>query len=89
MLQKKLTIINKLGLHARASMKFSDEAMRFHSRCLIGFNGRQADAKSIMEIMVVGASCGSEIELIVDGDDEERALAALEAMINDRFGEAE
>ncbi|MDF1795924.1 MAG: HPr family phosphocarrier protein [Coxiellaceae bacterium] len=89
MLQKKLMIVNKLGLHARAAMKFSDLAMRYHSNCYISYNERRADAKSIMEVMVVGATHGKEVELIVEGDDEEAALAALAQLINDRFGEAE
>ncbi|MDF1759528.1 MAG: HPr family phosphocarrier protein [Coxiellaceae bacterium] len=89
MQEKKLTIVNKLGLHARAAMKFSDLAMRYHSSCYISFNGRRADAKSIMEVMVVGATQGKEVELIVEGDDEEAAISALAQLINDRFGEDE
>lgn len=89
MLQKTVKIINKLGLHARAAMKFSDLAARFHSSCHVEFEGRRADAKSIMEIMVVGASCGKEITLTIEGDDEHEAMAAVEQLINDRFGEDE
>lgn len=89
MLQKTVKIVNKLGLHARASMKFSDLAARFHSSCHVEFEGRRADAKSIMEIMVVGATFGKEITLFIEGDDEQDAMTAIETLINDRFGEAE
>jgi phosphocarrier protein HPr len=87
--EKTLKIVNKLGLHARAAMKFSDLAARYHSQCTIIFNNRRADIKSIMEVMVVGASFGKDVTLQVTGDDEQEAMTALSGLINDRFGEGE
>lgn len=89
MQQQTLKIINKLGLHARAAMKLSDLAARFHSQAIIIYNNRRADAKSIMEVMVVGAAFGADITLEVDGDDEQDAMNALTDLINNRFGEEE
>ncbi len=89
MQQQTLKIINKLGLHARAAMKLSDLAARYHSRAIIVYNERRADAKSIMEVMVVGAALGADITLEVDGEDEQEAMTALTALINNRFGEEE
>jgi phosphocarrier protein HPr len=89
MQQKTITIQNKLGLHARAAMKFTDTAARYQSRIAIHCNERKADGKSIMEVMVIGASLGHDIELVVEGDDEHDALQALETLIMSRFGEPE
>lgn len=89
MQKRTLKIINKLGLHARASMKLTDLAARYHSSCHVIFNERRADAKSIMEVMVIGATFGKSIALEVSGDDETEAMEALETLINNRFGEAE
>lgn len=89
MLTKKITIINKLGLHARAAAKFVSHASRYASEIEVIRGDRRVNGKSIMGVMMLGASQGIEIELIVDGEDEQQALGALEALINHRFGESE
>lgn len=86
---KQLTIINKLGLHARAASKLVATATRFSSRIQINRNGQLADAKSIMSLLMLAASKGTELEFIIDGDDAEAALADIEALINNRFDEPE
>lgn len=89
MLRRQITIINKLGLHARAAVKLVNTASRFGSQILICYNGHEINAKSVMNVMVIGASKGASIELIVEGDDETEALVAVENLINSRFGEEE
>ncbi|OGO93072.1 MAG: phosphocarrier protein HPr [Coxiella sp. RIFCSPHIGHO2_12_FULL_44_14] len=89
MQQKRLTIINKLGLHARAAVKLVNTASRFSSEIIIRHNGREINAKSVMNVMVMAASQGSIIELVISGEDEVQAMAALEKLINNRFGEEE
>lgn len=87
MITKKLTIVNKLGLHARAAAKFVATAGRFACSIEISKNGRSVNGKSIMGVMMLAASRGTELELIIDGEDEVAAMQALENLINDRFGE--
>ena len=87
--QKKITIQNKLGLHARAAMKFTDTASRFQSKITLSCEDRQADGKSIMDVMVIGASFGHEISLSADGKDEQAAIKAIEQLIINKFGEPE
>jgi len=82
-------IINKLGLHARASAKFVTLAAQFKCDVTLGRNGQHANGKSIMGIMMLAAGKGTDVELIVDGEDEEQALTALTDLIADRFGETE
>lgn len=89
MLEKKLKILNKLGLHARASMKLINLAGRFQSHILIRYHGAEVDAKEILDVMALGAAQGAEIEFIISGEDETTALEKITALINDRFGEAE
>ena len=89
MLQKKIIIQNKLGLHARASMKLINVAGRFQSEIFIKHGNTKVDAKDIINVMGLAANKGSEIELIVDGPDEKNAMKALVELINDRFGEDE
>ena len=84
-----ITISNKLGLHARASAKFTKLAASFGSEVFLSRNGRRVNAKSIMGVMMLAAGMGSEIEIETDGADEQAAMAALRALINDKFGEAE
>ncbi|MEZ5510525.1 MAG: HPr family phosphocarrier protein [Gammaproteobacteria bacterium] len=86
---KQLTIINKLGLHARAASKLVATATRFSSQIQINRNGQLADAKSIMSLLMLAASKGTDLEFIIDGDDAEAALADIEALINNRFDEPE
>ncbi len=89
MLTRKTTIINKLGLHARAASKLVSTASVFESDIQLRCNGQKVDAKSIMGIMMLAASIGTEVELIADGPDEEDALSALNALFASRFGEDE
>jgi len=89
MVKRKLTIINKLGLHARASMKLISMAGRFQSKILIQYHGYEADAKDILNVMSLGASQGAEIELIISGEDEDIALEKITELINNRFDESE
>ena len=87
MIQKKLKIINKLGLHARAAIKLTNLASRYQSETFISFNDRKVNAKSLMCLMVIAATQGAEMELIVSGNDEKEATEAIERLINDKFGE--
>lgn len=89
MLKKQLTIVNKLGLHARAAAKLVSCATRYASETLLAHNNTQVNAKSIMGIMLLAVTHGAVIELTVTGEDEQEALAAIEKLINDKFGEAE
>jgi phosphocarrier protein len=84
-----VTIVNKLGLHARASAKFVTLASSFKSDVTLGRNGQHANGKSIMGIMMLAAGKGTQVELIIEGDDEEQALGALIELIANRFGEDE
>ncbi|MEY2891649.1 MAG: hypothetical protein RJA98_1557 [Pseudomonadota bacterium] len=89
MIRTTLTISNKLGLHARASAKFTKLAGGFRSEIFMSRNGRRVNAKSIMGVMMLAAGMGSEVELEVEGEDEQAASAALIALINDKFGEGQ
>lgn len=86
---QRITIINKLGLHARASAKFVSLAGEFASEIVLKRNGQEVNGKSIMGIMMLAAGKGSELELCADGKDEARALAALADLIANRFDEDE
>jgi phosphocarrier protein HPr len=87
MQQVKLTISNKLGLHARASAKLTKLAGGFQCDVFMTRNGRRVNAKSIMGVMMLAAGQGAEVELETNGPDEDQALAAIQALINDKFGE--
>jgi len=89
MLRKKVEIVNKLGLHARAAAKFVATAGRFESQIEVMHNERCVNGKSIMGVMMLAASKGSEIELIVSGADQDAALEALVLLIDSKFNEAE
>jgi phosphocarrier protein len=89
MIRQSITIINKLGLHARAAAKLVETASAFDSRILLVRGDREVDAKSIMPVMMLAASQGTEVELVADGSDEQQAIEALEALINDYFGEGQ
>ncbi len=88
-LTQQIQIINKLGLHARVSSKFTQLAGRYTSEIWISRNGRKVNAKSIMGVMMLAAAKGSTVELDITGDDEQEAMEALVALINNRFDEAE
>ncbi|MBC7193582.1 HPr family phosphocarrier protein [Marinobacter sp.] len=89
MIRRPVTIINKLGLHARAANKLVSTAGDFQSEIRVKGNGREVDAKSIMPVMMLAASQGTQVELIAEGPDEQDAVEALTALINDYFGEGE
>jgi phosphocarrier protein HPr len=82
-------IINKLGLHARASAKLTQTASAFASEIWITRNGRRVNAKSIMGVMMLAAGKGSSVTVEAEGADAERALAAILQLIGDKFGEGE
>ena len=89
MLQQTTTIVNKLGLHARAAAKFVTQASLFDSEINLKRNNQSVNGKSIMGVMMLAAGKGSEIELQVDGADEQQAMQSLLELIENRFGEAE
>ena len=89
MMSSSITIINKLGLHARASAKLTKLAGGFKSQVHLSRNGRRVNAKSIMGVMMLAAGLGSEVELETTGLDEQQAMDAITALINDKFGEGE
>lgn len=89
MMKQEIEIINKLGLHARASTKLTQTASQYSSDIWIERNNRRVNAKSIMGVMMLAAGKGSKITLETNGPDEEAAMNALATLINNRFGEAE
>jgi phosphocarrier protein HPr len=89
MIQTSLTINNKLGLHARASAKLTKLAGGFKSEIHLSRNGRRVNAKSIMGVMMLAAGMGSQIEVEVEGLDEQEAMDALRRLIEGKFGEGE
>ena len=86
---KTVTIVNKLGLHARAAAKFVTLASSFASDIRIAREGQEVNGKSIMGVMMLAASKGSDITLIADGNDENDAIDRLSELITQRFGEKE
>ncbi|MHB8346473.1 MAG: HPr family phosphocarrier protein [Acidiferrobacterales bacterium] len=84
-----ITVINKLGMHARASAKFVNLASQFKSDVILERNGHQVNGKSIMGIMMLAAGKGSRLSLRVDGNDEDDAMHALCNLVENRFGEEE
>ena len=89
MLQQTTTIVNKLGLHARAAAKFVTQASLYDSEINLRRNNQDVNGKSIMGVMMLAAAKGSEIEIIIDGSDEKQAMQSLLELIANRFGEAE
>ncbi|HEY7657470.1 MAG TPA: HPr family phosphocarrier protein [Burkholderiales bacterium] len=89
MLQQEVEIINKLGLHARASAKLTQVAGRFKSNVWVSRNGRRVNAKSIMGVMMLAAAKGSTLVVETDGPDEEQAMKAVTRLISSRFEETE
>ena len=87
--QIEIEITNKLGLHARASAKLTRSAGEFTAEVWLSRNGRRVNAKSIMGVMMLAAGKGTRITVETAGDDAEAALAAVVALINDKFGEGE
>ena len=89
MIKASINISNKLGLHARASAKLTQVASSYKCELWLSRNGRRVNAKSIMGVMMLAAGLGSVVELEIDGPDEQAAMDALVALINDKFGEGE
>ena len=87
--QAEAEIVNKLGLHARASAKLTQTASKFAAGVWIARNGRRVNAKSIMGVMMLAAGLGATVELETDGADEVDAMAAIEKLFADKFGEGE
>jgi phosphocarrier protein len=89
MLKQEIEIINKLGLHARASAKLTQTAGQFQSAVFVAKAGKRVNAKSIMGVMMLAAGKGSRLEIEAEGADEADAMAAVIALINNKFGEGE
>ncbi|MGD8557613.1 MAG: HPr family phosphocarrier protein [Chromatiales bacterium] len=86
---KEITIINKLGLHARAASKFVTVANRYNAEIHVRKDSQRVNAKSIMGVMMLAASQGTGIRIEAEGEDAEAAIDALEELVNNRFGEPE
>ena len=89
MLQQEVEIVNRLGLHARASAKLTQTAGQYASEVWLSRNGRRVNAKSIMGVMMLAAAKGSRISVETNGADEAPAMQAITALIADKFGEGE
>lgn len=89
MIKQKISIQNKLGLHARASAKFVAQAGKFQSHIEVSRDNKTVNGKSIMGIMMLAASKDVELELCAEGPDEKEAIVELVKLINDKFGESE
>ena len=89
MIKTTATISNKLGLHARASAKLTKLAAGFSADVWMSKGGRRINGKSIMGVMMLAAGQGSEVDIEVDGPDEQQAMDGLLALINDKFGQGE
>jgi phosphocarrier protein HPr len=85
--RREVRITNRLGLHARAAARFVHTASRFRSRVTAGRDGRVMDGKSILGILLLGASQGTTIEVTAEGPDEEEAIDALSVLVAGGFGE--
>jgi phosphocarrier protein len=89
MLQQEAEIVNKLGLHARASAKLTQLASGYQADIWLSRNGKRVNAKSIMGVMMLAAAKGSTIQIETEGADEQAAMAAVAGLIADKFGEGE
>lgn len=87
--RRTLAITNVRGLHARASRKLAEIALRYESHIVVRKEGEEADARSLMDLMMLGAGIGSEIEVEAEGPDSAAALDAIEALVVDKFHEEE
>jgi phosphocarrier protein len=86
-MDRQVTIQNKLGLHARPAMQFVDVANQFQCGIKVWKGDQVVDGKSIMQMMMLAATAGTGLKIAAEGDDAEKALEALEKLINGRFGE--
>lgn len=89
MQSREIEVVNRLGLHARAAAKLVGTATRFASTLTVGREGRSADAKSIMAVMMLAATRGHTVTITAEGPDEAEALEAVATLFADRFGEDE
>jgi len=89
MQQREIEIVNKLGLHARASAKLTQLAARFQSDVQMSRNGRKVNAKSIMGVMMLAAGKGAKVTIEIEGPDEGDAMDAIVGLIGDCFGEGQ
>ena len=89
MLQQETTIVNKLGLHARASAKLTQLAANYQSEIWMSRNGRRINAKSIMGVMMLAAGIGATVVIETEGSDEDEAMKSILALIADKFGEGQ
>ena len=89
MIKREIKVVNKLGLHARASAKLTLMASSFKSEVWLSRNGRRVNAKSIMGVMMLAAGLGSTVELETNGADEQEAADGLEKLFADKFGEGQ
>ena len=89
MIRQRVTIVNKLGLHARAANKFVDTAAQYASQIEVSKDSKAVDGKSIMAVMLLAAAKGDELELRIEGEDEQQALSAISELIARRFDEDE
>ncbi len=89
MIETELTLVNKLGLHARAAAKLAATAGNFTCTIRAGKDGKLVDAKSVMSLMLLAASNGTTLNFQFDGEDEQKAHDAIRALIAKRFGEEE
>jgi len=89
MIQRQVTLINRLGLHARAASKLVQTASTYSAQVWIERNGKRVNAKSIMGVLLLAAPCGTELLLEAEGEQETEAMDALIALVEDRFGEGE
>ena len=89
LVEKEVEIINKLGLHARAATKLAQLSQKFSAKVTVELGGNQADANSIMALMLLAGGQGKIVKVIADGEDAEQALTSICELINQRFDEAE
>ncbi len=88
MITKTLTVLNKLGIHARPAAQFVRVASRFQADVTVEKDDESVDGKSIMGLMMLAVGCGAQIKVTADGEDEEATIAALDELVANKFGEA-
>jgi phosphocarrier protein HPr len=87
MLERRIRIVNQLGLHARAAAKLVRTATRWRSAVTLRYDGTEADAGSILDVLALAAPFGAQLDIVVDGPDEEETIAVIEGLFLDGFGE--
>ncbi len=89
MVQTTVELVNRLGLHARAAAKFVHVSARFTADVMVRHNDEEVNGKSILGLLLLAAPCGSSLTITTSGKDEAAAIAALQELITERFGEGE